>query len=267
MNENNLDKSKFLHDTFLSMKLNTAVSEMLNLDIQAKKAVSKLVLFVGTEKLNKIYVFTVRTLEILYEENPVLSSTVARPIWETIKILDDNFDSAVGLVEHQKHINELKRIWILEKRKNDIVELSSKELKFLEKINDEIKNVQKQLDEKFEKRDKFVIDRDKLYFKLERHNDYALYINGHFLIKPRGGMGERIIDEGLKKPNKKIALPIAKTSKTVVSIINDMKFDAKLRKLFFPLIREHEIILRPEIFGKDIINEQIDISGLEDWLK
>ena len=46
-----------------------------------------------------------------------------------------------------------------------------------------------------------------------------------------------------------------------------MKFNTKLRKLFFPLIREHEIILRPEIFGKDIINEQIDISGLEDWLK
>lgn len=266
MDEKSLTKSKFLHDILLSIRLNTAVKETLDLDMRTKKAVLKLI-FVGTENLNKLYVFAVRTLEILYEGNPVLLDIKARPIWENIKILDDNFDSVVGLVEHQKHINELKRIWILEKRKNDIVELSSKELKFLEKINDEIKNIQKQLDEKFEKRDKFVIDRDKLYFKLERHNDYALYINGHFLIKPRGGMGERIIDEGLKKPNKKIALPIVKTNKTVVSIINDMKFDAKLCKLFFPLIREHEIVLRPEIFGKDIINEQIDISGLEEWLK
>ena len=32
-----------------------------------------------------------------------------------------------------KHINELKRIWILEQRKNDVVELSPKELKFLKK--------------------------------------------------------------------------------------------------------------------------------------
>ena len=46
-----------------------------------------------------------------------------------------------------------------------------------------------------------------------------------------------------------------------------MGFDTKLRKLFFPLVREDAIILRPKVFGKDIINEQIDISGLEDWLK
>ena len=234
--------------------------------MRTKEAILKLI-FVGTENLNKLYVFAVRTLEILYEGNPVLLDIKARPIWENIKILDDNFKDIASYDEQQKHINELKKIWILEKRKNDVVKLSPKELKFLEKINDEIQSIQKQLDEKLEKRNKFVIDRDKLYFKLERYNDYALYINGHFLIKPRGGIGERIIDEGFRKPNKKIELPITKTSKKIVSIINDMKFDAKLRKLFFPLIREHEIVFRPKVFGKDIINEQIDISGLENWLK
>lgn len=111
------------------MELNTAVLKMLNLDIQVKKAVSKLVLLVGTEKLNKLYVFAVRVLEVLYEENPVLSSIVVRPIWETIKIFDDNFDSAVGLVEHQKHINELKRIWILEKRKKRYSRVKLKRVK------------------------------------------------------------------------------------------------------------------------------------------
>lgn len=266
MNEKSLTKSKFLHDILLSIRLNTAVKETLDLDMRTKEAVLKLI-FVGTENLNKLYVFAVRTLEILYEGNPVLLDIKARPIWENIKILDDNFKDIASYDEQQKHINELKKIWILEKRKNDVVKLSPKELKFLEKINDEIQSIQKQLDEKLEKRDKFVIDRDKLYFKLERYNDYALYINGHFLIKPRGGIGERIIDEGFRKPNKKIELPITKTSKKIVSIINDMKFDAKLRKLFFPLIREHEIVFRPKVFGKDIINEQIDISGLENWLK
>ena len=266
MNEKSLTKSKFLHDILLSIRLNTAVKETLDLDMRTKEAILKLI-FVGTENLNKLYVFAVRTLEILYEGNPVLLDIKARPIWENIKILDDNFKDIASYDEQQKHINELKKIWILEKRKNDVVKLSPKELKFLEKINDEIQSIQKQLDEKLEKRNKFVIDRDKLYFKLERHNDYALYINGHFLIKPRGGIGERIIDEGFRKPNKKIELPITKTSKKIVSIINDMKFDAKLRKLFFPLIREHEIVFRPKVFGKDIINEQIDISGLENWLK
>lgn len=266
MDEKSLTKSKFLHDILLSIRLNTAVKETLDLDMRTKEAVLKLI-FVGTENLNKLYVFAVRTLEILYEGNPVLLDIKARPIWENIKILDDNFKDIASYDEQQKHINELKKIWILEKRKNDVVKLSPKELKFLEKINDEIQSIQKQLDEKLEKRDKFVIDRDKLYFKLERYNDYALYINGHFLIKPRGGIGERIIDEGFRKPNKKIELPITKTSKKIVSIINDMKFDAKLRKLFFPLIREHEIVFRPKVFGKDIINEQIDISGLENWLK
>ena len=266
MDEKSLTKSKFLHDILLSIRLNTAVKETLDLDMRTKEAVSKLI-FVGTENLNKLYVFAVRTLEILYEGNSVLLDIKARPIWENIKILDDNFKDIASYDEQQKHINELKKIWILEKRKNDVVKLSPKELKFLEKINDEIQSIQKQLDEKLEKRDKFVIDRDKLYFKLERYNDYALYINGHFLIKPRGGIGERIIDEGFRKPNEKIELPITKTSKKIVSIINDMKFDAKLRKLFFPLIREHEIVFRPKVFGKDIINEQIDISGLENWLK
>jgi len=266
VDEKSLTKSKFLHDILLSIRLNTAVKETLDLDMRTKEAVPKLI-FVGTENLNKLYVFAVRTLEILYEGNPVLLDIKARPIWENIKILDDNFKDIASYDEQQKHINELKKIWILEKRKNDVVKLSPKELKFLEKINDEIQSIQKQLDEKLEKRDKFVIDRDKLYFKLERYNDYALYINGHFLIKPRGGIGERIIDEGFRKPNKKIELPITKTSKKIVSIINDMKFDAKLRKLFFPLIREHEIVFRPKVFGKDIINEQIDISGLENWLK
>lgn len=266
MDEKSLTKSKFLHDILLSIRLNTAVKETLDLDMRTKEAILKLI-FVGTENLNKLYVFAVRTLEILYEGNPVLLDIKARPIWENIKILDDNFKDIASYDEQQKHINELKKIWILEKRKNDVVKLSPKELKFLEKINDEIQSIQKQLDEKLEKRNKFVIDRDKLYFKLERYNDYALYINGHFLIKPRGGIGERIIDEGFRKPNKKIELPITKTSKKIVSIINDMKFDAKLRKLFFPLIREHEIVFRPKVFGKDIINEQIDISGLENWLK
>lgn len=266
MDEKSLTKSKFLHDILLSIRLNTAVKETLDLDMRTKEAVLKLI-FVGTENLNKLYVFAVRTLEILYEGNPVLLDIKTRPIWENIKILDDNFKDIASYDEQQKHINELKKIWILEKRKNDVVKLSPKELKLLEKINDEIQSIQKQLDEKLEKRDKFVIDRDKLYFKLERYNDYALYINGHFLIKPRGGIGERIIDEGFRKPNKKIELPITKTSKKIVSIINDMKFDAKLRKLFFPLIREHEIVFRPKVFGKDIINEQIDISGLENWLK
>lgn len=266
MDEKSLTKSKFLHDILLSIRLNTAVKETLDLDMRTKEAILKLI-FVGTENLNKLYVFAVRTLEVLYEGNPVLLDIKARPIWENIKILDDNFKDIASYDEQQKHINELKKIWILEKRKNDVVKLSPKELKFLEKINDEIQSIQKQLDEKLEKRNKFVIDRDKLYFKLERYNDYALYINGHFLIKPRGGIGERIIDEGFRKPNKKIELPITKTSKKIVSIINDMKFDAKLRKLFFPLIREHEIVFRPKVFGKDIINEQIDISGLENWLK
>lgn len=266
MDEKSLTKSKFLHDILLSIRLNTVVKETLDLDMRTKEAVLKLI-FVGTENLNKLYVFAVRTLEILYEGNPVLLDIKARPIWENIKILDDNFKDIASYDEQQKHISELKKIWMLEKRKNDVVKLSPKELKFLEKINDEIQSIQKQLDEKLEKRDKFVIDRDKLYFKLERYNDYALYINGHFLIKPRGGIGERIIDEGFRKPNKKIELPITKTSKKIVSIINDMKFDAKLRKLFFPLIREHEIVFRPKVFGKDIINEQIDISGLENWLK
>ena len=266
MDEKSLTKSKFLHDILLSIRLNTVVKETLDLDMRTKEAVLKLI-FVGTENLNKLYVFAVRTLEILYEGNPVLLDIKARPIWENIKILDDNFKDIASYDEQQKHISELKKIWMLEKRKNDVVKLSPKELKFLEKINDEIQSIQKQLDEKLEKRDKSVIDRDKLYFKLERYNDYALYINGHFLIKPRGGIGERIIDEGFRKPNKKIELPITKTSKKIVSIINDMKFDAKLRKLFFPLIREHEIVFRPKVFGKDIINEQIDISGLENWLK
>ena len=266
MDEKSLTKSKFLHDILLSIRLNTAVKETLDLDMRTKEAVLKLI-FVDTENLNKLYVFAVRTLEVLYEENLVLSGIKARPIWEDIKILNDNFKDIANYNEQQKHINELKKMWILEKRKNDVVELNPKELKFLEKINDEIQSIQKQLDEKFKKRNKFVIDRDKVYFKLERYNDYALYINGHFLIKPRGGIGERIIDEGFRKPNKKIELPITKTSKKIVSIINDMKFDTKLRKLFFPLIREHEIVFRPKVFGKDIINEQIDISGLENWLK
>lgn len=266
MNENNLDKSKFLHDIFLSMKLNTAVSEMLNLDIQAKKAVSKLVLFVGTEKLNKIYVFTVRTLEILYEENPVLSSTVARPIWETIKILDDNFDDAIGLVEQQKHINELKRIWILEKRKNDIVELSSKELKFLEKIYYEIKSIQKQLDEQYKKREEFTVDLNKIYLKLERYK-YALYVNGQRLKKPQNGsIGDIIITRCLKQPNQKIEIQDLKHARPVVAILNDMGFDKILRKLFFPLISETDIECRPEVTGEDIIKSQLVKSDLERWL-
>ena len=267
MDEKSLTKSKFLHDILLSIKLNTAVKEALVLDVRANEAVSKLI-FVGTENLNKLYVFAVRTLEILYEENPVLSDIKARPIWEDIKILDDNFKDIAGYNEQQKHINELKQILILEKRKNDVVELSPKELKFLEKINNEIQSIQKQLDEKFKKRDKFVIDRDKVYFKLERYNNYALYINGHYLTKPHNGsVGEAIIGRGLNLPNQKIQIKDIKINRAIVSVLNDMGFDAKLRKLFFPLVREDAIILRPKVFGKDIINEQIDISGLEDWLK
>ena len=266
MDEKSLTKSKFLHDILLSIKLNTAVKEALVLDVRANEAVSKLI-FVGTENLNKLYVFAVRTLEILYEKNPVLSDTKARPIWEDIKILDDNFKDIAGYNEQQKHINELKRILILEKRKNDVVELSPKELKFLEKINNEIQSIQKQLDEKFKKRDKFVIDRDKVYFKLERYDDYALYINGHCLIKPRNGAGENIIDRCLKFPNKKIEVGDLKNTQRIETILNGMKFDTKLRKLFFPSIGKTTIFFRPIITGEDIIKEQIDISGLEDWLK
>lgn len=266
MDEKSLTKSKFLHDILLSIKLNTAVKEALVLDVRANEAVSKLI-FVGTENLNKLYVFAVRTLEILYEENPVLSDIKARPIWEDIKILDDNFKDIAGYNEQQKHINELKRILILEKRKNDVVELNPKELKFLEKINNEIQSIQKQLDEKFKKRDKFVIDRDKVYFKLERYDDYALYINGHCLIKPRNGAGENIIDRCLKFPNKKIEVGDLKNTQRIETILNGMKFDTKLRKLFFPSIGKTTIFFRPIITGEDIIKEQIDISGLENWLK
>lgn len=266
MDEKSLTKSKFLHDILLSIRLNTAVKETLDLDMQTKEAVLKLI-FVGTENLNKLYVFAVRTLEILYEGNPVLLGIKARPIWENIKILDDNFEDVVGYSEQQKHINELKRIWILEKRKNDVVELSPKELKFLEKINDEIQSIQKQLDEKFKKRDKFVIDRDKVYFKLERYDDYALYINGRRLIKPRNGAGENIIDRCLKFPNKKIEVGDLKNTQRIETILNGMKFDTKLRKLFFPSIGKTTIFFRPIITGEDIVKEQIDISGLEDWLK
>lgn len=267
MEEKSLTKSKFLHDILLSIRLNTAVKETLDLDMRTKEAIPKLI-FVGTENLNKLYVFAVRTLEILYEGNPVLLDIKARPIWENIKILDDNFKDIIGYSEQQKHINELKRIWILEKRKNDAVELSPKELKFLEKINGEIQSIQKQLDEKFKKRDKFVIDRDKAYFKLERYNNYALYINGHYLTKPHNGSaGETIIERCLNLPNQKIQIGDIRINRAIVSVLNDMGFNAKLRKLFFPLVREDEVILRPKVFGKDIIDEQIDISGLEDWLK
>lgn len=267
MNEKSLDKSKFLHDILLSIKLNTAVEEALDLDIQANEAVSKLI-FVGTEKLNKLYVFAVRTLEILYEENPVLLDIKAQPIWKDIKILDDNFKDITGYNEQRKHINELKRIWILEKRKNDVVKLSPKELKFLEKINGEIQSIQKQLDDKFKKRDRFVIDRDKAYFNLERYSNYALYINGHYLTKPHNGSaGETIIERCLNLPNRKIQIGDIRINRAIVSVLNDMGFNAKLRKLFFPLVRKDEIILRPKVFGKDIIDEQINISGLENWLK
>lgn len=266
MDEKSLIKSKFLHDILLSIRLNTAVKETLNLDMRTKEAVPKLI-FVGTENLNKLYVFAVRTLEILYERNPVLLDIKARPIWENIKILDDNFKDIVGYSEQQKHINELKRIWILEKRKNDVVELSPKELKFLEKISGEIQSIQKKLDEKFKKRDKFVIDRDKVYFKLERYDDYALYINGRCLIKPRNGAGENIIDRCLKFPNKKIEVGDLKNTQRIETILNGMKFDTKLRKLFFPSIGKTTIFFRPIITGEDIVKEQIDISGLEDWLK
>lgn len=266
MDEKSLTKSKFLHDILLSIRLNTVVKETLDLDMRTKEAVLKLI-FVGTENLNKLYVFAVRTLEILYEENPVLSSTVARPIWETIKILDDNFDDAIGFVEQQKHINELKRIWILEKRKEDVVELNSKELKFLEKIGGEIQSIQKQLSEAYKKRERFAFDKDKTYFKLERYNDYALYINGRYLIKPRNGAGEKIIDRCMKFPNKKIEVGDLKNTQRIETILNGMKFNTKLRKLFFPSIGKTTILFRPKVTGKDIIKEQIDISDLEDWLQ
>ena len=94
MDEKNLTKSKFLHDILLSIRLNTAVKETLDLDMRTKEAVLKLI-FVGTENLNKLYVFAVGTLEILYEGNSVLLDIKARPIWENIKILDDNFEDVV----------------------------------------------------------------------------------------------------------------------------------------------------------------------------
>ena len=266
MNENSPTKSKFLHDILLSIKLNTAVINILDLDIQVKKAVSKLIFFVETEDLNKLYVFTVEILDSLYENNLVLSEINIQPIWKTIKILDSNYNDDIGYAKQQAHINELKRIWILEKRKNDIVELSPKELRFLEKINDEIQSTKRQLDKQYKKREQFIIDQDKIYFKLERYDNYALYINGHYLIKPRNGAGENIIDRCMKFPNKKIEVGDLKNTQRIETILNSMKFNAKLRRLFFPSIGKTTIFFRPKITGKDIIKEQIDIRGLEDWL-
>lgn len=244
---------------------------MLNLYIKSNKAVSKLI-FVGTEKMKEYYIVSVAILENLYEENPILSNIHFYPIWADIKTFDGNIGDivdakATNFTEHQKHIGELKRIQILEGLKGDKAKLSLKELKFLEKINNEIRNIQNQLDEKYKKRDKFVIDRDKVYFKLERYNDYALYINGHYLIKSRNGAGENIIDRCLKFPNKKIEVGDLKNTQRIETILNGMNFNTKLRKLFFPSIGKTTIFFRPIVTGEDIIKEQIDISNLEEWLK
>ena len=244
---------------------------MLNLYIKSNKAVSKLI-FVGTEKMKEYYIVSVAILENLYKENPILSDIYFEPIWANIKTFDGNIDDivdakATNFTEHQKHIGELKRIQILEGLKGDKAKLSLKELKFLEKINNEIQNVQKQLDVQYKKRDKFTIDLDKVYLRLERYK-YTIYVNGQCLKKPQNGsIGDMIISRCLKQPNQKIEIQDLKHARTVVAILNDMGFNKVLRKLFFPLISETDIECRPEVTGRDIIKSQLAKSDLERWLK
>lgn len=270
----NVNKKTFLHDVSFAVKLSETILQILSLEAELHKAISKLIFFVSSSILIEPYILAVSYLEKIYNKNPVLIEKHPNIIWREVKTLEGNFleiiDAEKGLFHTEyQHIGDLKRILILEKihEKDIAAQLTVSEIDFLNDTISKICQVRNQLDEAYEEREKFPrIESDKVYFRLERFKDYGIYINKRLLIKPRNGIGETILDQCLDHPGEKIEILTRRSGKTIISILEDMHFDANLRKLFFPLIRKNEILFRPEVTGEDIVNESIDIEPLKQWL-
>jgi hypothetical protein len=275
------DKSTKMNEYAVAKALNESVNSLFTI-IELYQTLGPLKEF-NPDEINRAYLFLVKELESLYDQNSELEELQPKPVWRHFEIIKDKMYTVQKFLETNSdkhdHTLRLEKLCILSGQ--EIPELTSNQKKYIsdaKSIHDkymnlvieEIKNLPEDTRQKELEKD----PRNRRWWCIEEYNvmykpDGTILVNNVLKLKKihAGSTAERLLEQAVKNPKTLFKPDLGQTARNLSTVLSSAGFTPTLRELFFPIVSDDKgFVFRPKVTRSEVLSDRIDTYELDSML-